>query len=135
MDISKLKKLIVLHEGERLRMYKCPAGKWTIGVGHNIEDRGISKAVSDLMFQEDVASSIHEASQFSWFDELSEARQIVIVSMIFNMGLGTFKEFKNTIGYIDAGDYASAAGEMLDSKWARKVGHRAIELSQMMEEG
>lgn len=135
MFIDDLKKLIVKHEGERLDMYQCPAGKWTIGVGHNLEDNGISQAVSDLMFQGDVAESISDAFRFPWFNELTENRRIVIVSMIFNMGLSRFSGFKKTISYIEAGDYASAAGEMLDSKWARQVGHRAEELSQMMEEG
>ena len=27
-------------------LYKCPADKWTIGVGHNLESRGISEAIA-----------------------------------------------------------------------------------------
>ena len=34
--------------GERLRLYKCSSGKFTIGIGRNIEDNGISKDESRL---------------------------------------------------------------------------------------
>ena len=34
-------KLISLHEGLRLGVYRCPAGKLTIGFGRNLEDKGI----------------------------------------------------------------------------------------------
>jgi GH24 family phage-related lysozyme (muramidase) len=31
-------KLIIHHEGFRNRPYRCPAGLWTVGVGHLIGD-------------------------------------------------------------------------------------------------
>jgi len=34
-----------------------------------------------------------------------------------------------------AGEYRRAATEMLDSKWARQVGNRALELAEMMRTG
>ncbi len=40
-----LKKLIAqlrLHEGVSKTFYKCTAGKWTIGAGNNIQDRGMN---------------------------------------------------------------------------------------------
>ena len=135
--MNKLQSLIAKHEGDRLRMYQDTADppKWTIGRGHNIEDNGISQAVSDLMFEEDVQSSIQECQQFDWFDQLNDVRQAVVVNMVFNMGMPIFKGFKKTIGFIASGDYYLAAIEMLDSKWAKQVGRRAIELSHMMKTG
>lgn len=38
-----LKDQLILHEGLKLKPYKCPANKWTIGVGRNLEDVGLSK--------------------------------------------------------------------------------------------
>ena len=55
--------------------------------------------------------------------------------MVYNLGLTRFKGFKKTIGFIELGEYDLAATEMLDSKWARQVGKRAIELSHMMKTG
>jgi lysozyme len=36
---------------------------------------------------------------------------------------------------LEAGDYAQAAVEMMDSRWARQVGSRAEKLKKMMETG
>ena len=39
---DKLVDQIIEHEGLKLKPYHCPAGKLTIGVGRNLEDKGIS---------------------------------------------------------------------------------------------
>ena len=65
----------------------------------------------------------------------SNNRRDVIVEMIFNMGLTRFKKFKKTIKAIENKDFASAADEMLNSKWAGQVGQRAITLSNKFRAG
>lgn len=40
--------LIKLHEGLRLKPYKCPAGKLTIGYGLNL-DGGITKEEAEIL--------------------------------------------------------------------------------------
>jgi GH24 family phage-related lysozyme (muramidase) len=35
------------------KAYLCPAGKLTIGYGHNLEARGISRRVAEIIFDED----------------------------------------------------------------------------------
>jgi len=52
--------------------------------------------------------------------------------MIFNMGLSRFMLFRKTINAIENKDFAAAADEMLDSRWAEQVGERAITLSNKM---
>ena len=76
--------------------YKCSAGVLTIGHGRNLE-KGISDAAAEFLFQEDMDEVRGQCVKFSWFKDLTEARQAVIENMIFNLGLGTFLEFKNTI--------------------------------------
>ena len=122
-------------EGERLKLYKCTAGKLTIGVGRNLDDRGIRKDESRYMLKNDIQGSINEAEKFPWFEGLSPKRKRVIVNIIFNIGLPRFKKFKKTIAYIKAGEFENASIEMLDSLWARQVGVRAKRLSKMMKEG
>jgi lysozyme len=134
---TNLKSMITLHEGERLKMYQDTKGIWTIGVGHNIEEKGISKAVSQMMLEEDLAEAAEDARTFNWFGGLDEVRQAVVIDMIFNMGLTRFSRFRKTIGYIERGMYRSASVEMLDSKWAREdvAESRSGKLSKMMETG
>lgn len=132
MNYEKTKEMIKRHEGERLKPYKCSAGKLTIGVGRNLEDVGISAVESDYLFSGDLQNSIIEARKLPFFKDLSETRKSVIVDMIFNLGLPRFLRFKKMIEAITRKDYNAAAFEMLNSKWAAQVGYRAEELADMM---
>lgn len=44
-------------------------------------------------------------------------------------------EFGRTLASVERGDYATAAAQMLQSKWAQQVGQRAQRLTQMMAWG
>ena len=69
------------------------------------------------------------------YNGLDEVRQSVLLNMCFNLGIKGLLEFKNTLAFIDAGDWERAANGMLASKWAKQVGKRAIELSELMRKG
>lgn len=137
MDLfmTPMLEMITRHEGKQLMPYEDTEGILTIGVGHNLRDRGISESVCDLMLEEDIQSATADAHSFRWFSSLNEPRQAVIVNMIFNLGLNRFREFKKTISYLSNELYQTASREMLDSKWALQVGNRAVELSEMMSSG
>ena len=66
---------------------------------------------------------------------LDEVRKSVLLNMCFNLGIGGLLGFNNTLSFIVAGDWERAANGMLASKWAKQVGMRAIELSEMMRKG
>lgn len=122
-------------EGERLRLYKCSSGKFTIGIGRNIEDNGISKDESDLMFANDVARVEKEArTVFMRWDMFSDARQRAFLNMLF-MGLTRFRTFENMIDAAICGEWDRAADEALDSLWARQVGDRAKRVANMLRSG
>ena len=136
MDIRKLADQLTRHEGLRLKPYRCPAGKLTIGIGRNLDDCGISEHEAKVLLFNDIRQSEVEAREIiKNFENLSDVRQGVIVNMIFNMGAPTFRKFKNLIAAIETDNYKKAGKEMLDSRWARQVGNRAIELSKQMEGG
>ena len=60
MDVAELKKQLIQHEGMKLELYKCSAGKWTIGVGRNLSSRGISVETANDMLDEDIYICISE---------------------------------------------------------------------------
>lgn len=133
--IEKLQKMLLRHEGLRLKPYKDTVGKLTIGVGRNLDDRGITEAEAMLLLSNDIVDAQVDAKTFAWFAQLDSVRQDVIVDMIFNMGLARFSGFRKMIAALENANYPEAADQMLDSKWARQVGLRASELSQMMRTG
>lgn len=131
-----LAQMIELHEGRRNKLYKCTAGKWTIGVGRNIEDRGLSNPEIDFLRDNDIALSRQELTmKLPWFVGLDPVRQAVLIDMHFNMGWPVLSQFTNTLEYIRKGEHEKAASAMLQSKWASQVGNRAKRLAKMMQWG
>ena len=124
------------HEGFRAEMYKCPAGYWTIGYGHNLEHRAISKEVADLMLFQAVEDTVKELNRrLPFFSSLDNVRQSVLINMGFNLGVNGLLKFRKMIDALEEKNYDLAAHEMLDSKWATQVGSRATELAFMMKAG
>lgn len=136
IDRTAMTRQLRLHEGERLKPYRCTAGKLTIGVGRNLEDRGITREESAMLLANDIAAEERELlNALPWVATLDEVRQRVLLDMSFNMGLVGLLGFKRTLATIQAGEYQAAATMMLDSKWAKQVGQRAERLSRMMATG
>lgn len=130
-----IKDQLIKHEGLRLKPYYCTANKLTIGIGRNLDDVGISEDEALILLENDIIKVQKQAENFPWFLQLNEERQCVILNMIFNLGLHGFLKFKETIRYLETGQYEQAAIEMLESKWADQVGERAKELSKIMFSG
>ena len=134
MTHDKAIALIKRHEGLRLKPYKDTEGVLTVGYGHNLE-REITEIEAERLLKIDLQMAETDCNKFHWYHALDEVRQGVILNMVFNLGLTRFSGFKKTIGFIENGQYFMAATEMLDSKWAKQVGRRAVDLSYMMRTG
>ena len=136
VDRAAMTRQLRLHEGERLKPYRCTAGKLTIGIGRNLDDRGITREEAAMLLANDIAAEERELLRaLPWVATLDEVRQRVLLDMSFNMGLVGLLGFKRTLATIQAGEYQAAATMMLDSKWAKQVGQRAERLSRMMATG
>lgn len=140
MDYAKIKKLFVEDEGKVLHAYKDSRGLWTIGIGHLIDQRaggGITEEICDFIFKSDIEEKTAGLDAYlPWWRELDEVRQLVLLSMCFNLGIRKLLKFKITLGHIKEGKYALAAREMLQSKpWADQVPNRVKKLSKMMRTG
>lgn len=136
LDLPVLLEELIRDEGLRRKLYKCPAGKWTIGIGRNLEDRGITGDEALYLARNDVAAVLAELdARLPWWRQLDGVRQRVLANMGFNMGVPVLLGFKLTLALVEAGNYAAAADAMLNSRWARQVGVRAQRLATMMRNG
>ena len=133
LDINALKDQLILHEGLELKPYQCTANKTTIGVGRNIQEVGITEDEARYLLDNDILRVCSELDDtVHWWRDLSDARQRVLIDMVFNLGITRFLKFKKTIEAIKLGQYDIAADEMLDSAWSRQVGQRSKTLSDAM---
>lgn len=131
--MTDLERLLIRHESIRQKPYRDTVGKFTIGCGRNLDDKGLSKDEIMLLLNNDIFDAIEDAKRcVSVYDELSEVRKMVLIDMAFNLGKSRFMGFVRFLNAIHKGDWDEAAEEMLSSKWAIQVGYRAIELALMM---
>lgn len=134
------------HEGYRDRVYLCSEGVPTVGWGHTFP-KGEAPPVgtqftyeqTEEFFRNDMEKVEKDYNQlkltYPGLKQLTPTRQGVVKNMIFNLGLSRLRGFKKMLQALNNGDYNTAADEMLDSKWAKQVGRRAIELSNLMRKG
>ena len=128
-----LEEQIIAHEGIRLKVYRCPAGKLTIGIGRNLEDTGISQAESRFLLNNDILRCRTGLSKvLPYWHTLTNMRQRVLVDMCFNLGQDGLLEFKKMLTALKKGDFDLAADEMLTSTWAHQVKTRARWLALAM---
>jgi lysozyme len=133
---TKLKLIdqLKVHEGFRSTAYKDTEGLLTIGIGRLIDEGGgITPEEAEFLLDNDIerCRAVLERN-LHFYSKLSETRKIVLLDMYFNLGNRLFG-FKKTLKFIEEGNFAKAAEEMLDSKWAGQVGERAQRLSEMMK--
>jgi lysozyme len=148
---------LIKHEGLKLQVYQDTLGINTIGIGRNLEDRGITKqeldeldipniehvyeygiteadavylATNDVQIVEEELVRAHPC-----VDRLDSVRQLIVMDMAFNMGVPRLCKFKNMWNAIHDEDYPTAAKEMLDSRWATQVKGRATKLANAMHNG
>lgn len=135
-DRDRLKAQLVRHEGIRLKPYKDSVGVLTIGIGRNLESRGITAAEAYTLLDNDIDECLRSCSAaFPWFDALDPMRQRVWMDLCFNLGLTKLLKFKATIAAMERNDFQEAAAHLEDSKWFTQVGRRGPWLCQALRTG
>lgn len=118
--------LIKEYEGVRLKSYKCPAGVWTVGVGHT-SAAGAPEVKPGMTITETEALKIlrndlkkFEASIDSMVRvPLKQNQYDALCSFIFNVGAGAFQK-STLLRKLNAGDYAAVPQELM--KWTKAGG-------------
>ncbi|MDA3732022.1 lysozyme [Niameybacter massiliensis] len=127
MKISKVgMNLIKEFEGCQLKAYKCPAGIWTIGIGHTGTIDGKPVCAGMTITQEKAEQLLSECLEKRYepavrkFTGLNQNQYDALVSFCYNLGPGIFKG--NLLGAINAKDWNSVANQMLLYNKARVNG-------------
>lgn len=131
--MTTLTHFIKRHEGLRLKVYKCSAGKLTIGYGRNLDDVGITEQEADAMLMRDIDIAINNCKKFfPNFDYYTNHRRIALASIMFNLGINRFRTFKKMIAAVRKEDWEEAAFQLKDSKRHGQIPNRSDEESDML---
>jgi lysozyme len=124
---AKCIEMIKHHEGVRYEPYRCPAGLWTVGVGHLIGDGKTLPPDWKRKFSTQEVDSIL-AADLRRFERgvlrlcpvpLTQGQFDALVSFSFNVGLGALQ--RSTLRMkTNRGEKESAAKEF--SKWTKGGG-------------
>lgn len=131
-----LRTQLMRDEGFRVFPYTDTEGFLTIGFGRNLTTRGISREEAEAMLDRDIADARGDVDEaLPWVKQLDEPRQAVFYNLRFNLGMGGLLTFRKMLEAAQRGDWATAAMELLDSKYYQQVGPRATRLARQLESG
>ena len=136
MNLDKLKASLLAHEGFKSAPYTDSEGYITIGIGRNISSNPLTIDEAWLLSKPFMDDAIEHAPLLihNW-DTIGDARQNVLIELVFAMGLPKVLKFQQMRAAVDAGDWAKASSELLDSKWAQQVHGRANDLAKQLALG
>ena len=137
--ITTLEQQLRRDEGEKLYAYKDSLGYMTIGVGRLIDlakGGGITAEESAYLLANDIRDHTEGVLRLiPWSKSLDPVRFSVLVNMSFQLGLATLLSFKNTLSFIQSGEYESAGANMVLSKWHEQTPARCERLARQMTTG
>ena len=164
-DNNLLRRLLIDEEGCKLEAYKDSEKKlWHIGIGHNLEIDQTDEELEVLgeydeddptgftiteqqaydLFNIDVQDAIEDIHPFftpEQLETLGETRRAIILSMVFQMGGGTIRKFKNFKRALLDSDWEKAAHEMVTgskggpSRWLKQTPERCQRAADAMKVG
>ena len=138
--------LIKHYEGYKTKPYRCPAGLWTVGYGHVINDGRVLPANCNRVFLKDEINALLIAD-LKRFErgvtmycpvQLTQNQFDALVSFSFNLGLGTLQRSKvrqriNRNNIVGAGEvllkYNTARGKVLKGLDLRRKDEYALLMS------
>ena len=124
------------HEGFRSKPYLCTAGKTTIGFGRNLDDVGITEGEASFLLRNDLSHAYSDLiTNHPWADELTAPRKEAFINMVFNLGINRFNQFKKMLAAAEREQWDECANQALDSRWAKQVGNRAVEIAEQLRTG
>ena len=145
-----LYEFIEKHEGRRKKPYRCPAGKLTIGVGHNIDANPlppdiqhylaqtgyITEDMIDRLLNTDIRHAVADCQViFPAFNTFSDNRRMALIDFVFQLGFTGARRFTRSVNAINAEKWDDAARYMGESLWARQTPARAAEVIKLIKEG
>lgn len=129
---------LIEEEGFKPYAYTDSLGYLTIGHGILIEKGkgGITEGESRFLLQNRVDRiKLDLAKHLPWLNSLSEPRRDALVMMAYQMGMEGLRKFHDMLAALEAGDYAKAADEAMDSTWAKQTPARAFRVSELIRHG
>ena len=143
INVDRLKESLRKEEGLILHVYKCPAGKKTIGYGHNLEAKGLPEYIdfylsehgeitlemAEFLLDVDMIQATSDTVKLftlaAW-EWLTQLRREALIDMTFNMG--SINKWFHLIASVEQHDVGGCVQSMTDSLWHKQLPERSSRL-------
>ena len=122
-------------EGVRSTLYRDELGHATVGVGHNLSTPLSAHAIQVILEDDVAAAQSALDAAVPWAQGLDAVRYGALLNLTFNVGSIGVLGFQRMLRALEAGDWTTAASELLNSRYARQVGDRAQRLATQLQTG
>jgi|TARA_R110000765_G_scaffold98234_2_gene184742 lysozyme len=132
MNLKTFRAEIKRDEGYRATPYKCTSGRTTIGVGWNLDARGLPDHIIEMLLDISISDTQEslDKSVPGWRDMPDEAQR-GLANLTFCVGPAGVLKFTKMLGALEGGDYETAACEVMDSLFALQTGERAERIAKL----
>lgn len=149
--------LFQTEEGWREKPYLCSEGYPTVGFGFKLGPKGaalanytftLPRTAGEVWLRCYLDEMTAEITRFTEVNNTlkilqskasaslyNDPRCAVLLSMCYQMGVDGVDQFRNTLRFMQQGDYVKAAVNMLASKWAKQSPARAQRHAKQMQTG
>lgn len=117
---STLEQMLAADEGYRPEIYRCSAGKLTIGYGTNLSAGLPEDEALVLMRYKLVKLGAELLRRYPWYAGLNDRRRMALLSMAYQMGLDGLAGFRRMLAALERAGWPEAHAQALDSKWAKQ---------------
>jgi lysozyme len=139
---DRIKAQLKQHEGFSAVPYRDAKG-WSIGYGHYIntgskpespynKNNPLPADEAERLLDQDINKAIKHAEKLPGWQNANDESKIGLIDFMYNVGPGTAAKFKDTMAALQAGDFETAAEEILDSDYAKQVKGRAITVANQI---
>lgn len=130
--LKQLTGILKRHEGLELKPYRCTEGYLTLGIGRNLETKGISEEEAEYLLRNDIEEVVAALNdRIPWWNNLPDHKRIVLASMAFQLGVGGLLKFQNMLAAAEDRDDHEVVAQMRDSRWHRQTTARVEELARL----
>jgi lysozyme len=127
-------------EGCVLHAYPDSKGYWTLGIGILVDKRrggGITREEAIYLLRNRLRKIEFDLIQnLPWLSQIDPIRYYALVNMAYQMGVGGLLQFRKMLAAVKKRDWAEAAIQIMDSKYASEDSpERAERMAKQMITG
>jgi len=138
LPLALTSSLLEFDEECKLKVYPDSLGILTIGIGRNVQEKGITREEAEYLLRNDINEAWADLIKLfgrDAIDQWGQCRIAALLDMRVQLGPSRFRKFKQMIQAVKDQNWEIACYASLDSVWAKQCPKRASRISWILQYG